>query len=232
MPNHVTNKIEITSANAKEALEFMQSTDRQFDFNKIIPMLESLDIEESSLKDSAFVYALTDAYKDDKYAVPFHHRVFFGSIFNQFSDWSSELKRSQVDFERIKDDETKLNDFIELGKKVLENFNKFGCSSWYQWCPKNWGTKWNAYDIVEAENSIQFDTAWRSPIPVTDALIKKFNLSCTFKAYDEGANFWFIKEYKDGVLVSDRASLEEDKKQLALELKGWDLDSHEWNEEK
>lgn len=232
MPNHVTNKIVIHSPKAEEVLAFVKSEKSDFDFNTLIPMPESLGIEESSTKDAAFVYVLTDGYKNEEhFSAPFRHRKYFGSVFNDFSSWESELKSSKVDFDRINEDAEKLSQFINLGNQVAENYNKYGCSSWYQWCPKNWGTKWNAYDVLVKDNSIIFDTAWSAPLPVTDILIKKFNLTCTYKAYDEGGNFWFIKEYKDGVLVSDRYSVEEDMKPLALELKGWDLDSEEWNEE-
>lgn len=232
MPNHVTNKIVIHSPNAEEVLAFVKTDFSSFDFNTLIPMPETLSIEESSTKNSAFIYVLTDGYKqEERYSAPFRHRKYFGSVFNDFSSWESELKSSKVDFERIIEDAEKLSQFINLGNQVAENYNKYGCSSWYQWCPKNWGTKWNAYDVLVKDNSVTFDAAWSAPLPVTDILIKKFNLTCTFKAYDEGANFWFIKEYKDGELINDRYSIEEDMKPLALELKGWDLDSEEWNEE-
>ncbi|WP_336034762.1 hypothetical protein [Acinetobacter bereziniae] len=232
MPNHVTNKIVIHSPKAEEVLAFVKSEKSDFDFNNLIPMPESLGIEESSTKDAAFVYVLTDGYKNEEhFSAPFRHRKYFGSVFNDFSSWGSELESSKVDFDRINEDAEKLSQFINLGNQVAENYNKYGCSSWYQWCPKNWGTKWNAYDVLVKDNSIIFDTAWSAPLPVTDILIKKFNLTCTYKAYDEGGNFWFMKEYKDGELINDRYSIEEDMKPLALELKGWDLDSEEWNEE-
>lgn len=160
MPNHVTNKIVIHSPNAAEVLAFIKSEKSDFDFNTLIPMPESLDIEESSTKDAAFVYVLTDGYKDDQFSAPFRHRKYFGSVFNDFSSWESELERSKIDYERIKDDAARLNVFIELGKKVRDNYSKYGCSTWYQWCSKNWGTKWNAYQVVVKENSIEFDTAW------------------------------------------------------------------------
>lgn len=63
MPNYVTNKVEITSTNAAEALAFIKGDDSAFDFNKIIPMPESLDIESGSLTDFALAYALTNGEK-------------------------------------------------------------------------------------------------------------------------------------------------------------------------
>ena len=32
-----------------------------------------------------------------------------------------------------------------LGKQAYENIQQYGSPTWYEWCNKNWGTKWNAY---------------------------------------------------------------------------------------
>ena len=49
--------------------------------------------------------------------------------------------------------------------------------SWYDWCPKNWGTKWNAYGQNGGQKNpseLRFDTAWNPPQPVIEALSKEF----------------------------------------------------------
>lgn len=51
---------------------------------------------------------------------------------------------------------------------------------WYSWNIDNWGTKWAAYDseISEPDDDgmmiVQFDTAWSHPLPVVEALSRKF----------------------------------------------------------
>jgi len=45
----------------------------------------------------------------------------------------------------------------------------YGDKTWYTWCPRNWGTKWDACEcsvITEKPNRVvyQFDTAWGPPI--------------------------------------------------------------------
>lgn len=56
------------------------------------------------------------------------------------------------------------------------NKKKFGASNWYEWCLKNWGTKWNAYDINTDKDSdyLQFTTAWSPPEPAMRLLSKLF----------------------------------------------------------
>ena len=48
-----------------------------------------------------------------------------------------------------------------LGREDEEKYGKENC--WYDWCCKNWGTKWNAYgqpNKGNTENTICFETAW------------------------------------------------------------------------
>lgn len=225
MPNHVTNKIVIHSSNFSEVIAAMKSTKEaglDFDFNCLIPMPESLDIESSSTTEAAFVYHITNGFNDDLSA-PYKTRKYFGSVFNEFSSWASVLETAQNVFSRL-NDPTHIEDFKKLGVLVNSNYNKYGCSTWYQWCPKNWGTKWNAYQTSINNNVIEFDTAWGWPEPVINAFMQKFKINCTYKSFDEGGWFWFVKEYKDGVLVNERYKENVDYAALAKELKGWETE--------
>lgn len=224
MPNHVTSKIEITSPNASEAIAFMQGNDSEIDFNKIIPMPESLNIESGSLTDFALAYALTNGEKT-KHSNEQIEKYFEDGFFDPKSEIAHrDLERAH---EYVGDSHEAREKLLELGQKVISNVDTYGHKTWYSWRTENWGTKWNAYEVTTSENSIEFDTAWDSPTPVLEKWIAQFKLSCTVKAFDEGYNFWFIKEYKDGELQSERASLPEDRDALALELKGYSSDEED-----
>jgi len=70
---------------------------------------------------------------------------------------------------------------------------------WYSWSVKNWGTKWNAYDVAvfrdendEGTILITFQTAWSHPRPVIQALSKKFpetDFGLMYADEDWGANY-------------------------------------------
>lgn len=49
---------------------------------------------------------------------------------------------------------------------------------WYAWACDNWGAKWNAceadYSTDDPDHVISFDTAWRPPEPIFEALAKRF----------------------------------------------------------
>lgn len=71
----------------------------------------------------------------------------------------------------------------------LDNFTKYGVTSWYGWSIKNWGTKWNAADTTlhPENNRIIFETAWSV---VAELLLKAHsdtgNIPFTLYYIDEG----------------------------------------------
>lgn len=224
MPNHVTNKVEITSNNAAEALAFIKGDETAFDFNKVIPMPESLSIESGGRTDAALAYALTNGLKShlsDEQIDKYFEDGFFDT---KLAVAMRNLERAKTCIEKNWE---KHDELMKLGQTAISNIDNYGHKTWYEWSNDNWDTKWNAYQISVSENVIEFDTAWASPTPVLEKWISQFKLTCTVKAFDEGYNFWFIKEYKDGELLSERGSLPEDRDALALELKGYTQDDEE-----
>lgn len=113
--------------------------------------------------------------------------------------------------------------------------------NWRSWNIENWGTKWNCYEQEcgineEGKAYIKFDTAWSIPYPIISAFNNKFNISFIHKYYDEGHNYWGIEEWnidnyplsnKLVHRISKRYMDVEDEKVLCIELKGYDPDSIE-----
>ncbi|MCU4350188.1 DUF1281 family ferredoxin-like fold protein [Acinetobacter ursingii] len=219
MPNHVTNKIEITSKNAKEALEFMQGSDRKFDFNNIITMPQTLNVESGTLTDAALAYALTNGLKTE-----FTSEQIEKYFEDGFFDTKTGIAERNLSNARrfIEDNSSTPAKLMQLGQQIISNVDQYGYKTWYEWSIPNWGTKWNAYEVNVEDNTVSFDTAWNSPDPVLTTWIAKFNLDCIVKAFDEGHNFWFIKQYENGVLVDTRDTQKEDRDSLCKELKGYD----------
>jgi len=68
-----------------------------------------------------------------------------------------------------------------------DGFNQGG----YEWCTEHWGTKWNAYDIGFDYNSVYFQTAWSTPLPIWQELSKRFpdlRLEVEYADEDRGSN--------------------------------------------
>lgn len=58
---------------------------------------------------------------------------------------------------------------------------ELGIQSWYDWNVKNWGTKWDAYDVHVNRTrpdlvEINFQTAWGPPNPIIERLALMFDV--------------------------------------------------------
>ena len=67
-------------------------------------------------------------------------------------------------------------DIYKLGKAAVENEIEYGAQTWYEWCPREWGTKWNSCDntIDRDAGIITFSTAWSCPTPIVELLAQRF----------------------------------------------------------
>ncbi len=59
-----------------------------------------------------------------------------------------------------------------IGPKEEEKYGAENC--WYKWSIKNWGTKWNCYEVNVDVGYFSFWTAWSFPEPILRKLSKKF----------------------------------------------------------
>ena len=97
--------------------------------------------------------------------------------------------------------------------RVQINLDTYGAKDWYDWCNKNWGTKWDVEaEIVLDETSpmlpgnrtvkFQFDSAWSPPLPVYDVLAARFPNTNIYVCWDEtGCDFAGYRMYRDGELI-------------------------------
>lgn len=94
-----------------------------------------------------------------------------------------------------------------------------GNNDWYTWRIKNWGTKWNAFDVEintddddKDELHIKFDTAWTHPFPIVKALSLKFptiEFAVAYSDDDLGCNFGYysIMNGKQNDAIEDKSRL-------------------------
>lgn len=114
------------------------------------------------------------------------------AIVNLLHDEDIEGERTALDFNKVDKcpDELIKTPQIHYHKDSPEYANrekqkqalkeKYGFDGWYDWCVENWGTKWNASEVVLHKNSpteivYTFDTAWSCPLPIIEKLSKRFH---------------------------------------------------------
>ena len=75
---------------------------------------------------------------------------------------------------------------------------------WYKWHNKYWGTKWGAYDcytkVGTSTITFVFSTAWSTPFPIYEHLVKFFFFPFEVKYADEdlGSNCGYFNYEPDG----------------------------------
>ena len=149
-----------------------------FDFNKLLPMPKELDMEAGTRTDRGL-----------KLVREYHHAL--ADLEQQKPSLSPEeyvenLRqcRGRYRTKRMADPET-----WALGEKAYNNIQRFGSPTWYEWCNRNWGTKWNAYGFPPLEkdsDTMEFFTAWNSVPKVISLLSRKYpEQTITYRWADE-----------------------------------------------
>lgn len=169
MPNYVKNILTFTgdSQTIEKLFKTVKTKESDFDFNTIIPMPESLNIESGSSSELSYDYI---CYLKSKKMSDNLTR-----LYQRYANQDEANKENLTDtgFEKYLQAQCFLN--ISLGKQVYENVKKYGYKDWYDWSRKVWGTKWNAMVAEKInENEIDFDTAWTAPFPVMMKLSAMF----------------------------------------------------------
>lgn len=201
MPNWVENKLSYNGneAEIKEMLEkikYDNSTIGTIDFNKIIPMPKSLDIECGSRTDKGI-----EMVKNYLENLPAELKGKEGT----YEEVLEDLHNHSAD---ISDDEEKK--IWDIGVTAVDNLYKYNAPTWYEWCNDNWNTKWNACGYDENtdysdSDFIWFQTAWSAPVPVIQKLSEMYpNIELTLEFADEdlGQNCGEMK-FKDGDIFEE-----------------------------
>lgn len=201
MPNHVTSILHFNCGaelqkRIYEAIKDDEAGIGSVDFNKLIPMPPSLDVESGSTSNHGLkVYQAFIEWYNDKTSGENK------DLLNIPSEYLNEY------YNTILSEEDK--EYWNIGKTVFENIQKYGAPTWYEWRIRNWGTKWNAYDFGGIEpdtipDSLSFNTAWSAPHKVIEKIAELYpEALITHEWADEdiGCNCG-RKEYKNGECVS------------------------------
>lgn len=165
MPNHVTTEIKA----AKHVLDFLATSEREVDFNTVIPFPEQLRNITAEVK----VFP-TRAEAFDYNAAENARRAGYDEVMKNLLGLTG-------------------NEIHALAQEDADILKKeFGALHWYNWNIENWGTKWNAYDVERVdETTLRFETAWAHPDEVLEALSKRWPDEVIAVAYadeDLGSN--------------------------------------------
>ena len=190
MPNHVRNILtfDCDENKLKEILERIQDDEvgiGSIDFNKIISIPKSLNMTCGSIKKDTISLYLTSINPDISY---FGTDKLSSELFSnvrskmetvqKYNKYNIRMTENQIknsvnsviqwpEYKNKSFDEVQAS-LVNMGKQYVDNGLNYGATTWYDWCIREWETKWSAFDYDEyvGGNSIAFSTAWSAPTPV------------------------------------------------------------------
>ena len=194
MPNHVMNRLEFDcpQARLREILETIcydgGSEEAEvtgvgtIDFNKIVPMPPSLNIESGSRTIEGINLYLTSRNPDaphfgsDKMS-PDAFKDLVATVGSFYGYLRPNPCLSPEEIAQCTQ-HTDVGVLLQLGKLAVENQLRYGATTWYEWRsnPRNWNTKWNSYypGDYSGGREITFQTAWAPPHPVIRKLSEMY----------------------------------------------------------
>lgn len=220
MPSWTENKLSF--ANKDDFLKAKQllcklnphTLEEEVTFENVCPMPESLHIQCSTIT--------MDIDKADNYN-EFKEIGYKESLINLFKH--DNLTSFEKDL--LKDCKTDEEIFNAYKKTINYNKEHYGCTNWYDWSCKNWGTKWDACDsyIDMSFNEISFNTPRCEPYPFFEKLSKKVeDIPFLVMSVDEGSNLPKAKIFLNGKVIyqeekdpSNLNLIDEFKKEFHLE---------------
>lgn len=225
MPNHVTNLITFGSDGVSLAAFQKMAHDMKmdgeplgsFDFNKLIPMPPSLNIEAGTQTERGL--KLYREFAQERAAI----------IKSELSPARKEAALAELDGawrpRRMQDPMT-----WKLGEQAYSNLQKYGHATWYEWCIQNWGTKWNSYQsnpIQDCDNTMNFLTAWASVPKIMKKLSEKYpDQTITYRWADEdvGRNVGEIV-LKNGEIIEEHIPVPDSREayEMAADIMGMEL---------
>lgn len=241
MPNYVKNKV--TCANMDELKKLLLNKDENVDFNIVIPRPKDLDITSGSNSyDTQSKYFFTEEakrklekqrriignvlemfYDDTMTQAEFVQKVLEDKklikTIKTFKGWHSR-KSKNIKYAMKKKE---LAETLENYIKGFFNLKRYGETDWYEWSIKHWGTKWNAGDTVVDDGSIEFETAWSTPVPVFVELSKHLEdttIAVDYADEDIGSNCGTLEFFNGQMLQFEP----ENPREFACDLWGYDYE--------
>jgi len=108
--------------------------------------------------------------------------------------------------------ETDDPEYQELLKKYEANKEKYGHTTWYDWCINNWSTKWSPrieeWTINDYPNGSEiyayYETAWSPADGLIREVSKQFpTLLFTVSSDEEGRSFSCVMAFSKGEMVAE-----------------------------
>lgn len=169
MPNWCCNHVEFASeedcARTRKLMDRSDVTGEAFDFNAVLPMPAPLEVPAPA-DEYAIWWYLTDHGAAGGPVLGTVERYIPKAAIELPSEMSDRARERAESWKPFKGAGARcdIEDYFELGRRYVENIDRFGDPTWYDWRCSHWGTKWEPADVTWGKTDVGFDTAW-GPVP-------------------------------------------------------------------
>lgn len=111
---------------------------------------------------------------------------------------------------------------------LINNYLKYGYTTWYEWSVENWGTKWDMYERECSNKVLTFQTAWRTPVEwykyFARTLPEGVVIKVEYASEDFGYHTGLFELSSEGVVEHEFSGGSFEAKTLAVLLQGLEDD--------
>ena len=213
MPNDVMNRFKTTKGMDEFLDKFYDSENKRLDFNRIIPMPDTVRVTVSNGYQEDALKVYNDYKSTEEVPAQILKRI-NPAIFKDedigYRDmipYMSDTSKSIILYSKNKDSFTLDESYqlmYDLGKIYQDNITSYGYPTWYEWSWANWGTKWNSYNgrVNPSTGELMFLTAWVSPLNIYHKLHEMgYRFTVSFADEDFGRNGGTIDATEDDILI-------------------------------
>lgn len=209
MPNWAFNKITCKNKqDYKALLDLMLDKDGNIDFNRVIPMPSSLDIDATGIVQqmanvSQYLFGNLQPHSIDEVEAAIRAQYPFvrfddANIPPDTTDpfdlaTAFHMQQQQPDvigpicLRLISKPRDNNSSDAKQGKAALHNLITYGTTDWYTWSCQNWGTKWNGTQTETDDTllTLRWNTAWGPSAPVVIEAVKHLGITALYEYSEE-----------------------------------------------
>lgn len=187
MGNDFRNKLKIIGSeeDVRKIKDVFINEKGEVDFNKVIPVPDCLLINSSGIisspspEDEFVAHYILSLPHGEREGIFIRLRSISCSNYkNYFEKFSRTIKEmdaiSFLNLEKYSERFFGGMSYPEIGKKYLFNMLMYGSLTCYEWCYRNWGTSWNAFETRANGNEITFSTSNSGAAPVVHRIARMF----------------------------------------------------------
>ncbi len=207
MANWCFNYIQINKKAAEKYLLVDKAGRKEVDLEKMRPMPEELLIDSGSSDGAEIIAYLTNKGRKSLLEAAVDDPVGLEAYKSSIPSWYPSVEQAFFkDLQLFREKfvtEKQIAVAVDRGKKMCENFSKYGDINWYHWRHRNWGTRSNSCDTIiengkEDQLLIQFDTHNCPPVKILEELARNADFHIEYHIEGNGCG---AMEGKYGALI-------------------------------